>query len=306
MEEKLVMSTDIMVSASPVNVWGDDGRYHFNVSNTFDTAGFNEEKSSRIKKLITQSEFDHYVLQIVLAGTLVGNFNGIDVFAEPGDIVILDSSRISATELETSTRITIFIPCYELEKRVGWRKLHGVILKAQAPTTGLLFNYVKGMANLNYEFNATEALAAKEALLLLLALSINDSRQNLADNASINLTMRHRILAHIDDNLTNPQLGPPSIQQHFHVSRSHLYRAFEPDGGVAKVIRERRLERAYRLIIDTKGKPLSLKEIAYQCGFQDTNQFSNAFKKRYGISPRNARTSGPASGHKLKLFERGW
>ncbi|MEC6999719.1 hypothetical protein VXQ18_08815 [Brucella abortus] len=32
--------------------------------------------------------------------------------------------------------------------------------------------------------------------------------------------MRHRIITYIDENLTNPLLGPHSIMQHFHLSRS--------------------------------------------------------------------------------------
>jgi len=312
MEKELFLSTDMVDSKLRDDFWRDAVKPVFELSENSDdhlkgfsgtlrsrmmgsllvgSTSFNEQKYERTRRLIIHSGFDHYVLQIILAGTLRGNFNGIDVFAEPGDIVILDLSQVVSSAVEKGARITIIIPRHELEKLAGWRNLHGAVLKSQAPTTGLLFNYVKGMVDISAQLNATEAIAAKEAMLLLLASSLNGTEQDLTNNVAINLTMRHRILAYIDDNLTDYMLGPHSLQQHFHVSRSHLYRAFEQDGGVAKVIRDKRLELAYRLLVETQGKQLSLKEIAYRCGFPDASQFTKAFKSLYGVTPKNARQS---------------
>ncbi len=80
--------------------------------------------------------------------------------------------------------------------------------------------------------------------------------------------------------------------QVFRLSRSHLYRAFASDGGVAKVIRDKRLDRAYRILVDRGDKPVSLKEIAYRCGFHDGTQFTHAFKARFNMTPRDAREIG--------------
>ena len=66
------------------------------------------------------------------------------------------------------------------------------------------------------------------------------------------------------------------------------YRAFEVEGGIAKIIRGKRLDRAYRILVDEPGRHVSLKEIAYRCGFHDGTQFK-AFKARFGMSPRDAR-----------------
>ncbi|MEN5297300.1 AraC family transcriptional regulator [Brucella sp. TWI559] len=253
------------------------------------STNFNKQSDQCAERLITNNGLDHYILHIILAGTLHGSFNGIEVFAHPGDIILLNLSQVVSSSTETDGRITVLIPKHELEKRTGWRKLDGSVLKAQSPTTILLFNYVKDMINISSQLNATEATAAREAMLTLLASCINGTQQELTNSVAMKLTMRHRILAYIDDNLTNSALKPRSIQQHFHVSRSHLYRAFEADGGVAKVIRDKRLDLAYQLLIEIQGKQLSFKEIAYRCGFQNTSQFTKAFKSLYSISPKEAR-----------------
>ncbi len=253
---------------------------------------FNEQNYRRTPSLIAQSGMDHYVLQVMLAGGLTGNFNGTDVRTKPGDILILDLSQTVSSSVEAGARITIVIQRAELEKLVGWRNLHGMVLQAEAPITRLLFQYLRGLDAVAAELPPNEALAAQEAMLILLSVSINGKEDEAAEQMPINLPMRNRILSYIDENLTNPLLGPHSILQHFRVSRSHLYRAFEPDGGVAKVIRDKRLDLAYRVLIDRKGKPISLKEIAYRCGFHDGTQFTKAFKVRFGLSPKDAREMG--------------
>src|SRR5690625_4184332 len=95
---------------------------------------------------------------------------------------------------------------------------------------------------------------------------------------SINLTLRQRVLRYINQNLADPELSPRSIMQHFRLSHSHLYRAFEGDLGVARIIRNKRLDLAYRTILLNKHKPLSIKELAFKCGFSPRSQFSVFFK----------------------------
>nr|WP_247883482.1 helix-turn-helix domain-containing protein [Brucella intermedia] len=50
---------------------------------------------------------------------------------------------------------------------------------------------------------------------------------------------------------------------------------------MAKIIRDKRLDRAYRILVDERGRHVSLKEITYRCGFHDGTQFTKAFKARF-------------------------
>ncbi|GAA5624879.1 hypothetical protein Brsp05_00131 [Brucella sp. NBRC 12953] len=250
---------------------------------------FNTQHYERTKNLIAQTGLDHYVLQALLSGTLSGDFNGVSVAAKPGDIFILDMSQVITSHAEAGARLTVIMQRQELEKLIGWRNLHGMVFKTEAATTQLLFEFLRGLNDVVQELSAVEAIAAKDAMMALLAACIKRADTGAAESATINLPIRNRILAYIDKNITNPLLGPHSIQQYFRMSRSHIYRAFEPDGGVAKVIRDKRLDMAYRILIEQKGKPVSLKEIAYRCGFNDSTQLTKAFKGRFGITPKEAR-----------------
>ena len=71
------------------------------------------------------------------------------------------------------------------------------------------------------------------------------------------------------------------------VSRSTLYRLF-PDGGggIASFVRDKRLEEACRLLQTTD---CSSGEIAHRVGFSDEQYFRRLFRRRKGMSVREAR-----------------
>lgn len=249
------------------------------------STSFNTQNYLRTPKIIAHGGLDHYILQLITAGDLRGNFNGVDLCAKPGDIVIIDFTQTVESTAYDGSRITVMLARDELEKVIGRRNLHGVVLRAHEPTTRLLFAYLRGLNDVAGELDATEVYSAQEAMLSLLGASVT---AGAPENLAVNLTMRKCILTYINENLTSPLLSPQTIMHHFRVSRSHLYRAFEPDGGVAKVIRDKRLDNAYRTLIKQRGQPVSLKDIAYRYGFHDSVQFTKAFKVRFGLSPKDA------------------
>lgn len=255
------------------------------------TTSFNTQNYSRTRKLIAQGGLDHYVLQLITGGNLRGDFNGIDVVAKPGDIIIIDLTQTVESQASAGSRITVTIPRNDLEGMVGWRNLHGLILSANAPVTRLLFDYLHSLQSLIGKLGKAEAKSAQEAMLTLLGAGINGVDREEMQRLPVNLPMRKSILAYIDDNLFNPLLGPNLIVQNLRVSRSRLYRTFDTEGGIATIIREKRLDHAYRILVGEceRSRHVTFKEIAYRCGFHDGAQFTRAFKTRFGMSPKEAR-----------------
>ena len=79
-------------------------------------------------------------------------------------------------------------------------------------------------------------------------------------------------------------ISPESVAKRCHISLSYLQHLFltYTGEGVASRIRRRRLEEACRLLAET-GR--SVRDIAFSCGFYDTDYFSVIFKRSYGVSP---------------------
>ncbi|SFD39539.1 helix-turn-helix domain-containing protein [Paracidovorax konjaci] len=80
-------------------------------------------------------------------------------------------------------------------------------------------------------------------------------------------------------------------------SRASLYRLFARHGeGVAAAIWTTRLEAAWQQVIGDAGadpaRRPSLSEVAQRCGFSDPSTFQRMFKRRFGVTPREARMQG--------------
>lgn len=104
---------------------------------------------------------------------------------------------------------------------------------------------------------------------------------------------RRAILAFIDENLGNPELGVASIVRTFGISSRSVHKLFEGEVyTVARMIWERRLERCRDDMLDPAMANCSITEIAHLWGFSDSQHFSRAFKARYGMTPRDYRSSG--------------
>lgn len=127
---------------------------------------------------------------------------------------------------------------------------------------------------------ATEAMIA--ACLVPNPQNSEEAREGLI--ASLGERARRVIRARLSD----PGLTPASLAQTIGVSRSVLYRLFEPQGGVALYVRNCRLAEAHRAICDIH-ETRRLYQIAEACGFSSSQEFSRAFRSRYGYSPSEAR-----------------
>ena len=102
-------------------------------------------------------------------------------------------------------------------------------------------------------------------------------------------TLLDRLQAHIETMLGSPSLGPDMLCQAFGLSRSALYRLFEPLGGVATYIQARRLARAYVELANPGKAPRKIYDIAYRWGFVSEYTSSRAFRRAFDLTPGEVR-----------------
>jgi AraC-like DNA-binding protein len=141
-----------------------------------------------------------------------------------------------------------------------------------------------------------EGPAVARATLGLFAACIEEALRLKLDQDHRDLRIRNRVGQYIDQNLRDPELAPDKICKMLGMSRSVLYRAFEPLAGIADYIRTRRLEAAHVLLEDPAvGRNIS--DIASEFGFASDAHFSRAFRQRYGYSPKVARSDNAEIGN---------
>lgn len=79
----------------------------------------------------------------------------------------------------------------------------------------------------------------------------------------------------------------PEVARHFAMSEATFRRWLARSGpGFAQLLLHTRLERGLSLL---QGTDLPVSRIALDCGFQTPSHFSDAFRKRFGIKPRQIR-----------------
>ena len=98
-----------------------------------------------------------------------------------------------------------------------------------------------------------------------------------------------RVMAHIEANLSE-KITLSQIAQHFFVSESTISQTFRKKSGVSfyRVVTQRRLIAAKLQIMEGRA----MEQVAERCGFTDYSAFYRAFKREYGISPREFRKMG--------------
>lgn len=103
-------------------------------------------------------------------------------------------------------------------------------------------------------------------------------------------TLRMRVKAYIETNLSRSDLDIAELAQKMGCSRRYLFRAFEQDETTpSEFLWGLRLDKSLERLSSSKFAGASISEIAFSCGFSSSSHFSRAFRKRFDISPSEAR-----------------
>jgi AraC-like DNA-binding protein len=106
----------------------------------------------------------------------------------------------------------------------------------------------------------------------------------------VSVALMERARRYVHNNLDAAHLTPDSMCRALGVSRSRLYQLFEPSGGVLHYIQSRRLLAAHVALSDPADSR-RIVNIAEAVGFSSAANFSRAFSKEFGYSPREVRNS---------------
>lgn len=136
---------------------------------------------------------------------------------------------------------------------------------------------------------AGRAAAAKAAKDMALAL-LQASHAGTADPDRFEHGFHRAALGLIDVECGDADLTPERVTLALGCSRASLYRAFAKHGeSVAAAIWQARLERARRMLTSPEGIGLLVSDIAALSGFREMPSFTRMFRRRYGMTPSDAR-----------------
>ncbi|MET2829833.1 helix-turn-helix domain-containing protein [Mesorhizobium shangrilense] len=126
----------------------------------------------------------------------------------------------------------------------------------------------------------------------LFAAALTPSKDHLAGaQGPVDAVTTARITKILMERLADRNLTPDKLCRAVGVSRSRLYRIFEPAGGIANYVRRKRLLKTRDVLADSSDRR-SISIIAEQWGFSDASAYSRMFKLEFGLSPKEARELG--------------
>lgn len=164
----------------------------------------------------------------------------------------------------------------------------------EGPMGTLLGSYLDALARQLPHMTEADLPRAAEATRAIVAACIAPRPDTLeAARDQIERGRLSHVRAIIAQNLRSPTLGPRRLSALAGISRSQLYRLFEPLGGVAAYIQDARLRAAHRALSrpdDARG----VGNIAEEFGFYDASTFSRAFRRAFGHTPSEVREAARA------------
>lgn len=244
----------------------------------------------RSQSLIRANEFDHLSICVVQSGEHRADQNGTSVALKPGDVLLTHHARPSKGAYTPFKCLRLHIPRSMAPSFLRDRDVNGVVLKGSLASTRLLARHIESLWDSLTDLAPDEIDASVEASFLIATGNLQANISLLPDQRdAVGRTYKRTIQSFIDERRHDPRLGPDMICASFHVSKSKLYRLFEPEGGVASFITARRLDHCCEQLKARGREAGPISSLAYACGFHSDVSFSRAFRRRFGVSPRDMR-----------------
>ena len=201
----------------------------------------------------------------------------------PGDLILIPKNVIHRTLYTASyeRRLLNFTSHFIPEALIG--NLDDLPYLFRNPTiskeVSRIFDSIEKEYNQLDEYSEEMLTSLVKLLFVLIARSENKANQKGGNSAFVAETVK-RISKEFQTDITLS-----NVSADFSVSPEHLSRTFKKETGFGfnEYLTLVRLQNAEKLLEEGKLKTVS--EIAYACGFNDSNYFSDRFKKIHGMSP---------------------
>ncbi|MDH6233034.1 AraC-like DNA-binding protein [Mesorhizobium soli] len=238
---------------------------------------------SRSQQVIDDRPISQMSLYLLTAGSVLSDYDGRRRKHVPGDIVAVDYSL--PYESLTSGYEGITLTFDRTSAPSGLQgNVHGIVVSESSSAGNLLGIQMRALVDHIDGLSVDQAQSVVDGILRLAATTFPDPAPRKERDDGSFMDRAHRLAL---KRMSDPDFGLDDIMLALGVSRSKLFRSFEPHGGVQRWLLGERLAASLQIIIRSAGK-LKVSAIAHQHGFRSEAHFSRAFRKRYEMSPRAA------------------
>jgi AraC-like DNA-binding protein len=208
-----------------------------------------------------------------------------------GEFCLIDHARpYELTHGDQVRTLCVDIPRERLEACLpGAQRQIGRLVAAESAPARMLLAVLRALAD---EFsNASQvhlSPASGENVLGFIASAYADDDARASGRGMAARAGAFRV--YVQARLRDPNLKVAEVAAYVGVSERYLRAVLETEGETfsSYLLRER-LELCARLLSDASQRHRTITEIAFEAGFSNTSYFGQAFKERFGLTPRDYR-----------------
>jgi AraC-like DNA-binding protein len=249
-------------------------------------------RALRTARLVRDGDGDFRLLRAEGAGYRF-TAQGVDQIVPDGGAALLSNGVVSAVEYLGPCRVTA-IRMSRAALAAAVRGFDDRPIRCIAPDATalrLIAGYAEAMRR---ESPAADPVLAAQAArhltdLAVLALGATENGSEGALNG-VRAARLREIKADVEKHLATDGLSVAAVAERQRLPVRYVQRLFEEDSiTFTEFVRERRLARAYDMLIDPRSivQPIGL--IAFEAGFTNQAYFNRTFRSRYGAAPSDIR-----------------
>jgi AraC-like DNA-binding protein len=205
---------------------------------------------------------------------------------EAGELAFIDLSQEAMIEAPRFDNVSLALSRRTLETMVPFLDLAHGFVRPNDALSRLLRGLMEEIVAIGARLPVVDGRAAAGAIFQLVAGCLEPLSRRAVE-AGRNTVSVVTMKSFIEQHLLDPNLAPSALLDTFGITRSTLYRLFEPLGGVSAYIAQRKLHHAFRLLSDTRYPRGRISKLATELGYSHPSVFTRAFKEAFGLSPKD-------------------
>jgi AraC family transcriptional regulator, positive regulator of tynA and feaB len=218
----------------------------------------------------------------------------------PGDLCLMRSGRPLKMRVDGPFRMALVeAPEDEIADRFPlWRAAMLTPIRGSSGVPAVFCDAVRSVHRWQDSIGAAGSDGLADALIDLMGALVCFAVPANRDCVQQSLYQKDRIKKVIQLNLRNADLDVDYIAESVGLSPRQVHRLFADEGmSLMRWVWVQRLEQCFRELGQDETGKRSISDVAYTWGFTDQAHFSRAFRKQFGISPRDVRrkATGPTS-----------
>lgn len=262
---------------------------------------FSPITSERPAHLVRRSDPETFELTLILEGSMRVSQGRSETHLGAGDFAMWTSScpysgrAIGSPEGGVSRAIILHLP-HSLIPLPG-KRVEELLAHRMPAASGfgrVLAQYLRSVVQ---EASALDEAGCKRLGAASIDLATGFLAERIGTQERLPAETRHQLLlaaidTFIDDNLADPQLDVSAVAARHNISVRLLHQLFRsrPET-VSASIRRRRLERCYADLGAPALRSLPIRAVAARWGLVDAVWFSRAFRRAYGMTPGEHRST---------------